>query len=759
MDYALPQPNLASVTLCAVDCANPILALRALDISSSQCRFGDIVFLSDSAGQYQLPGCRMEVIPRLESRADYSRFVLKELGVYCHTSHLLLIQWDGYVLHPEAWQAEFLNYDYIGAPWGFYEDNHRVGNGGFSLRSRRLLDALQDPEIVNLDPEDEAIGRTYRNLLERKYGIRFPSDELAGIFSFETTYPKQETFGFHGLFNMWMVIPPQELGEFVATLSEHSINGPQFLRLGLNYLEVGRRDEARLVLERRLQVQPDDKEAHRALTQLLPTPRTSSATRTVGRNDPCPCHSGKRYKQCCGALGNSSTTAPIADSAESLLQSAMAHHQAGQLFEAGALYQRVLEKDPKNATARQYLGVLRMQRGDPIGGEAMIREALAVEPNNPDFHNNLGLCLRIQGRLDEAITAYRQALAINPRYAAAHNNLGLDLQATGNCTEAVTHYEEAIRQQPDFAEAHWNLGLARLLLGDLTRGWSEYEWRLRCQPFSADGLTLDKMALWQGQPLDGKTLLVRREQGAGDTLQFLRFVPELIRHGARVLLDVPSELAALTTSLGAGIELIDRNAPLPHFDYYINLLSLPHRLGITLENLSAKTPYLHPEERRVTLWQERLKNYTERRIGLVWGGNPNHTNDRNRSCPLLTLQPLFEIPGVTWFSLQKGDSVIQLAAQASGTLVDLGPQLHDYSDTAAALQAMDLLITVDTSVAHLAGTIGTPVWVLLPYAPDWRWLIVRNDSPWYPSMRLFRQWKPSDWDGVCAQLKNALEQA
>lgn len=755
MSQAPTPPDLGDVTLCAVDCVNPIHALRALDISGASCRFGDVVFLSDSAAQYQLPGCRMEVIPRIDSPAAYSRFVLKELGRHFRTSHLLLVQWDGHVIHPGAWRREFMDYDYIGAPWGFHQDDHRIGNGGFSLRSRRLFDALRDAQITDLDPEDEAIGRTYRTLLEERYGIRFPPEEVAAAFSFETTYPKGDTFGFHGLFNMWMVIPPHDLAGFVANLSERSVGGPQFLQLGQNYLELGRRDEARLVTNRRLEVLPDDAGARHLLAQLS-APR-AAATRTVGRNDSCPCNSGKRFKHCCGSLALSGTSArPATISAEMLLLSATSSHQAGQLFQAQALYRQVLDRDPKNAIARQFLGVLKMQRGDPSSGEAMIREALAIRGDVPDFHNNLGLCLRMQGRLDEAIEEYRRALAIDPAYAEAQNNLGLDLQATGHCAAAVARYEEAIRLQPRFAEAHWNLGLACLLMGDMARGWSEYEWRLRCRPFSSDGLTLTNVESWQGQPLARKTLLVRREQGAGDTLQFLRFVPELVRRGARVLLDVPADLAGLARSLAAGIEIVDRRSSLPPVDYYINLMSLPHRLGITLDTLPAEVPYLYPDRNLAAAWRERLQAFPGRKIGLVWAGNPKNPGDRIRSCPLMALWPLLRIPGVSWFSLQKGDSAGQLAGLPQGTVTDLGPLLDDYSDTAAALQELDLLVTVDTSIAHLAGAINRPVWVLLPHTPDWRWLLGRDDSPWYPVVRLFRQTAIGDWDGVCARLKNAL---
>jgi hypothetical protein len=374
----------------------------------------------------------------------------------------------------------------------------------------------------------------------------------------------------------------------------------------------------------------------------------------------------------------------------------------------------------------------------------------------PDFHNNLGLCLRHQDRLREAVLAYRKALALKADYAPARNNLGLDLQALGQARAAVEEFEQAIAAQPGFAEAHWNLGLALLTLGDLVRGWQEYEWRLQCQPFADDGLNLAGVAPWRGEPLTGKTLLVRREQGAGDTIQFLRFVPELRLRGARVLLHVGPEVADLARSVDPGVELFDPVRNAGTVDYFVNLLSLPRWLGITLDNLPAATPYLHVNADRVAAWRTRLAAYPGRRIGLVWGGNPQHKNDRNRSCPLILLKPLLDLPGISWFSLQKGESAKQLAALEGNGIIDLGPDLNSYADTAAALGGLDLLITVDTSVAHVAGAVGCPAWVLIPYAPDWRWLLDREDSPWYPTLRLFRQDATTRWHGVRERLQAAL---
>lgn len=751
-------PDLPEVTLCAVDCLNPVLALRALDICLGQCRFADAVFLSDSAENYRLGGCRMANISRITSRGDYSRFVLKELIAHVHTSHVLLVQWDGYVIAPEAWRSEFLEYDYIGAPWGFYNDAHRVGNGGFSLRSTRLLRALQDEEIVNFDPEDEAICRRYRPLLEAKYGIRFAPESVAGHFSFETTYPQGRPFGFHGLFNMWMVLPPEQLRDFVSVLDPSSIAGPQFLQLGKNYLEMGRKNEAGIVLKRRLDVIPGDAVAQSLLNTLEPPTNAGSIApaRATGRNEPCPCKSGKRYKQCCGALagsGSIKTNLPPVPNSALLLQQAMTHHQSGRLDVAREHYERVLLLEPDNAVATQYLGVLTMQAGDPVQGEVLIRKALVIRSDIPDFHNNLGLCLRLQGRLEEAIASYRQALAINPGYAEAYNNLGLDLQANGALASAIEAFEHALRLQPDFADAHWNFGLALLLRGDFQRGWPEYEWRLRCRAFSADGLLLHGVPSWRGEALAGKTILLHREQGAGDTLQFLRFVPLLHELGARVLLDVPPELSELAATLSPAVEMLDRSRPFPPPDFTCTLMSLPYRLRVPPEAFSKMLPYLRADAQKVAAWRDRLANSAGVRVGLVWAGNPQHSNDRNRSCPLHFLHPLLTMPGVSWFSLQKGAASADAAA---APLTDVAADLHSYADSAALLQALDLLVCVDTSVGHLAGALGRPVWMLLPFAPDWRWQEAREDSPWYPSLRLFRQSAAGDWKGVVTRLGVAL---
>lgn len=416
-------PDLPTVTLCAIDCINPLLALRALDLCGLQCRFGDVLFLSDSASRHRLAGCRMVEIPRIGSVAEYSRFVLKELGRHCHTEHILLVQWDGYIINPQSWRPDFLDYDYIGAPWGWYQDAHRIGNGGFSLRSRKLLDALLDGEIVDLAPEDEAIGRRYRTLLESKYGIRFAPEEIAEAFSYETISPKGRPFGFHGLFNMWTVLPQLGLAEFISALAPSSVAGRPYFQLCKNYVELGCKEEAAVMLKRRLEFVPDDGDAERLLATLAsPQFGVPPAPQIPERNDPCSCGSGKRYKHCCGAVADTEATSPAAmESTGYLLQHAMAHHHAGRLAEAEAGYRKFLERDPKNAAVLQYLGFLTIQRGDPAGGELLIRRALDIRAFVADFHIHLGHCLRLQGRSKEAQDCYSHVRAIRPDFVPEYS--------------------------------------------------------------------------------------------------------------------------------------------------------------------------------------------------------------------------------------------------------------------------------------------------------------------------------------------------
>lgn len=368
------RATVAATTVCVIDTQTHALAARAMRLSLTALEFADALFLSDSGAD--TGGARHIAIPPLAGRAAYSRFVMKDLLRHIHTEHVLLIQWDGYVVNPDAWSDEFLRHDYIGARWGFHEDAHCVGNGGFSLRSRRLLEALQDSAIDRFEPEDVMICRDYRPLLESRHGIRFAPAGVADRFSFETTYPQGRPLGFHGLFNMWLFLDDTEVADFVAAMPASVQGSIQFLSLAKNFIDLKRLDAARTLLEQRLRAFPVDTQC----AAMLDSIKDSSDQRAAvppSRNAPCSCGSGKRFKHCCGQVDSTpgALMAPTANPA-ALLQQAMADHQAGRLAAARQGYESVLALGA-DAMAEHYLGVIEMQQQRPVEGERRIRGALA----------------------------------------------------------------------------------------------------------------------------------------------------------------------------------------------------------------------------------------------------------------------------------------------------------------------------------------------------------------------------------------------
>ena len=382
--------------------------------------------------------------------------------------------------------------------------------------------------------------------------------------------------------------------------------------------------------------------------------------------------------------------------------------------------------------------------------------ALAARPDDAEALNNRGVILRMLKRFDEAVANYDRALASRPGYAEALYNRGLALDELKRFDEALASYDRAVRARPDYVEAHWNEALLRLLTGDFSRGWAKYEWRWKNQSLA---LTKRNFAqpLWLGEDaIDGKTVLLHSEQGFGDTIQFCRYVPLVAARGARVIVEVAAPLQDLMSDLAGATQVIPRGTPLPDFDYQCPLLSLPLAFGTRLETIPAPTPYLHAPAQASKAWQARLGPKTRPRIGLAWSGNAAHKDDQNRSIGLRFLSPLLDT-GATFVSLQK--DVRDADAAVLGERDDIlhfGDALKDFSDTAALISNLDLVISVDTSVAHLAGALGKPVWVLLTYVPDWRWLLDRDDSPWYPTARLFRQNDARTWDDAIARVREAL---
>ncbi len=376
--------------------------------------------------------------------------------------------------------------------------------------------------------------------------------------------------------------------------------------------------------------------------------------------------------------------------------------------------------------------------------------AIALQPDRPEAHNNRGTVLRKLKRLDEALAAHDRAIALHPGYAEAHNNRGTVLQELKRLDEALLAHDRAISLDPGYMEAYWNKALLKLLMGDYPEGWELYEKRAKPRRFT--------QPLWNGtESLRGKTILVHTEQGFGDVIQFSRYAPMLEKLGGLVLFEAPQALVSVLSTLAGNITFIEAGKPLPDFDFYLPMMSLPSVFQTTLETIPAEVPYLFPPPGQKDLWTEKLGKRTVPRIGLVWSGKQEHSNDHNRSIGLENLAPLLKLP-FEFHSLQKEYREKDKALLAGlPTLKDHHRDLRDFSDTAGLIHEMDMVLSVDTSVAHLAGAMGKPLWVLLPYLPDYRWLLERSDSPWYPTATLFRQSKDGDWQSVISEVLKRME--
>ncbi|QCO09875.1 tetratricopeptide repeat protein [Azospirillum brasilense] len=438
----------------------------------------------------------------------------------------------------------------------------------------------------------------------------------------------------------------------------------------------------------------------------------------------------------------------------------------GRLDEAVSCHRKALNGAPTSANALNNLGVSLTERGDAEEAIACFERLLGLTPGAPDALFNLGVAFERANRLEEAARRYREVLDEVPGHRGALNNLGNTLGELGAVDEALDCYGRALSLDPGNADAHWNRALTRLLLGDFANGWREFEWRWKAPAMQNQRRRFDRPA-WDGGPLIGRTILLHAEQGLGDTLQFLRFVP-LVREAGptRVLLEVQPPLLSLLRASPAvdGVEVIPRAADfpggstLPPFDVHAPLMSLPLLLNRGLPAAPA-VPMLRASEAATTIWTDRLAAVAPNariRCGLVWAGRREHANDRRRSLPLAALAPLREVPGVQLVSLQVGPAAADLASWPEASF-DASPLLTDFAATAAALASIDLVITVDTAVAHLAGSLGRPTWVLLPFAPDWRWMLGRTDSPWYPTVRLFRQSRVGDWSGPVSEVVRELQ--
>ncbi|HWK47049.1 MAG TPA: tetratricopeptide repeat protein [Stellaceae bacterium] len=441
-------------------------------------------------------------------------------------------------------------------------------------------------------------------------------------------------------------------------------------------------------------------------------------------------------------------------------------HRAGRSDEAESLLRNALSCDPNNIDVRENLGIIVWDAGRRAEAEAIFLELIARWPDHARSYSNLGSILKNIGRLAEAAQTLRRAIDLDPNLTTAHSNLGSVLYGQQDVLAARVHLKRALEIDPNFADAKWNLALVELILGNYEAGFSWAEWRWTgCA--SLKNIHRDfSGAQWKGEPLPvGTTLLIHAEQGLGDTLQFIRYAPMAAARGLKVIVEVQRPLARLIRGVPGIDQIIQQGEPLPPYDMHVPMVSLPYVFGTTLDTIPVTIPYLAPEPISVEQWRHRLGDDPRPRIGLVWAGAPQpieaHTDawDLRRSVRLEDFAPLAAVEGARFISLQKGGSAAQLNAPPAGLVIeDWMNEVTDFADTAALLANLDLVISVDTSVVHLAGALGKPVWVLSRFDGCWRWLLEREDSPWYPSARLFRQKSFADWGDTFEHVAKALAQ-
>jgi Flp pilus assembly protein TadD len=426
--------------------------------------------------------------------------------------------------------------------------------------------------------------------------------------------------------------------------------------------------------------------------------------------------------------------------------------------EAIPIFRRALELRPDYVDVLNNLGLALCEIGRTGEAAVLLRQAVRLKPDDAEALNSLGMALADQARFDEAVAVYDRALQINPRHAEAHTNLGSAYKEQGRLEEAVACYDYALWLRPDDATTRWNRSLAWLQQGDYQRGWAEYEWRWkrkrsRRRPFAQPA--------WDGSPLEGRTILLYMEQGLGDMIQFIRYAPLVKQRGGKVVVECPDMLLQLFASVAGVDRLLAEGTELPPFDVHAPLMSLPYLLGTRLDTVPTDIPYLSVPAELVESWRSRLGGHDTFKVGVVWQGNPHHKWDRYRSVRLTDFAPLAEVPGVQLISLQKGDAAAALRSHDRSCRVTewAAPQDREsgtFAETAAVMKNLDLVVTVDTAVAHLAGALALPVWVALSTIADWRWLMGRTDTPWYPTMRLFRQRTLGKWGPVFERMADEL---
>jgi tetratricopeptide (TPR) repeat protein len=427
----------------------------------------------------------------------------------------------------------------------------------------------------------------------------------------------------------------------------------------------------------------------------------------------------------------------------------------GRLADAEAHYRRSLSLKPDQPKAHNNLGAVLQMQGQLQAAVESYRRAIALEPSLPQANQNLASILRDGAAAENAIAGFLRMLQENPRDAHAHTDLGNVYRELGRHREAIASFSRAIACDPELPEAHFARGLELLVCGEYDEGWREYEWRWRVKALNKRPRSFSQPA-WNGERLTRGTIVLHAEQGFGDTLQLVRYAPLVAERCAGVVLECQPQLKRLLASTPGLRSLHAPGEPLPRSDAHLPLMSLPRIFGTTLDSVPWTGAYIRPPADAARAARA-LVSSSGPNIGLAWAGEPKQGDDRKRSITLQMLAPLTQTAGATFYSLQKGAGAAQAASPPEGMrFVDLAPQIHDFADTAAFIANLDLIVTVDTSVANLAGAMAVPTWVLLSTVPDWRYHLERDSTPWYPTMRLFRQTSDADWSGAIGRLAQAL---
>lgn len=557
---------------------------------------------------------------------------------------------------------------------------------------------------------------------------------------------------------------PQAAVDLIGRAVQIAPNAAAFNNLGEAYRHLGRIDEAIQSYRKSIQLQPQQLDAYTNMSLALERQgkheEVAKALERAAELAPqrIDLHgaAGSAWARAGDAYRAASAFRRILaidpNHAAAMANLAMALANTNQTEQAMIAARRSVEVAPNSALSHGALAVVSDKAGRDEEAVAAFERAAELNPKHPDYYGHRATILDRMERFDEALRVYDQGCRACPNDERLFNNFSNLLRRLRRYAESVQHAETAIKLQPGYSDAHGNRALSLLALGDYEKGFVEYEWRWRCDNFTTAPREFGR-PMWDGSDPSGRTILVHTEQGYGDTLQFIRYVPMLAARGATVIVECHHVLRKLISSVRGVSRVVPNGLALPDFDLHTPLLSLPCVFKTTIENIPREVPYLFPDGDRVEAWKSKITG-DGLKVGLIWAGNAKP--DAKRTVPGEMLKALAGIEGVWFFSLQRTDAGTYQAPSAELRMTDVSGGLSDFNETAAAMMNLDLLITIDTGPAHLAGALGRPTWTLLPWSPDWRWMLDREDSPWYPTMRLFRQSKPDEWGDVLDRVREEL---